>query len=193
MGKQSQLKLERLLVKAEELFVSRGYINVTIDEIALAAGISKVTLYKHFNSKADLFIHTMKTITAKHYDVLESQLTNIKGSVEKLNFLFKYSLEAYEKYPLTFYKDMMETPFIWEKIYSYRKERAVKICKSILKEGISSNEIRNVNIDHTVSLLLCLGESLPKVFPFDDYEESKLFMKSYYDFVKNALIKNKIN
>ncbi|MDR5658859.1 TetR/AcrR family transcriptional regulator [Serpentinicella sp. ANB-PHB4] len=189
MGKQSQLKFKRLLEKAEELFIDRGYSKVTIDQIALAAGISKVTLYKHFNSKEDLFIHIMKNITTKHYDVLQSQLTDIKGSVEKLNFLFKYSLESYKKYPLTFYKDMMETPSIWEKIYNYRKERAIKICKDILKEGINSNEIRELNINHTVSILLCLGESLPKMFPFNDYEESKLFMDSYYNFVNNALIK----
>lgn len=188
MGKQTQLKYKRLLDKAQELFIHRGYNNVTIDEIALAAGISKVTLYKHFNSKEDLFIHIIKDITTKHYDNLEYQLVSIQGYIEKLNFIFKYSLESYKKYPLTFYKDMIGTPFVWEKIYSYRKERAVLLCRKILEEGIKSKEIRQLNVEHTISLLLSLGESLPKMLPFNDYEESKGFMENYYEFIKNALI-----
>ena len=185
---QSELKYKRLLEKSEALFISNGYRNVSIEEIAAAAGISKVTIYKHFNSKEALFMYCVKNIINAHYDVLESELDKRNGSVEKLTYLFEYSLTSYDKYSSAFYKDTMEIPYIWEKIVGYRKKRAIKICEEILKEGIASKELREIDIKYTVKLLLCLGESLPKIYPFDDAKEAKIFMKNYYNFIKYALI-----
>ncbi len=45
----------RLLDAAVEVFARRGYERATIDEIAAEAGLSKGTVYWHFDSKADLF------------------------------------------------------------------------------------------------------------------------------------------
>ena len=48
---------KRLLVldAAAELFIAQGYGAVSMDAIARAAGVSKATLYAHFNSKDQLF------------------------------------------------------------------------------------------------------------------------------------------
>jgi len=40
---------------AKEMFLSRPYTQVVIDEIALAADMSKATLYKYFRSKLDIY------------------------------------------------------------------------------------------------------------------------------------------
>src|SRR5687767_4484147 len=45
----------RLLDAAVEVFARRGYERATIDEVAEAAGLSKGTVYWHFDSKAELF------------------------------------------------------------------------------------------------------------------------------------------
>jgi AcrR family transcriptional regulator len=39
---------------AIELFCSKGYHAVSVDDIASAAGVSRVTFYRHFRSRADL-------------------------------------------------------------------------------------------------------------------------------------------
>lgn len=44
-----------LLTTAEGLFMRRGFASTTMDDIASAAGISKKTLYRLFESKLDLF------------------------------------------------------------------------------------------------------------------------------------------
>ncbi|OEF97161.1 TetR/AcrR family transcriptional regulator [Desulfuribacillus alkaliarsenatis] len=190
MGKQSELKYQRLLQKAEELFIKRGYKNVSIDEIAAYAGISKVTIYKHFDSKEALFIHIVTDITDKHYNLLESNLNSIPSAVDKLHYLFSFSIESHRKYSQAFYQDMMEIPFIWEQIYAYRKNRAIAICEQILEAGILTKELRSLNVKYTISLLLQLGEALPKMYPFDNQAEAELFLESYYDFIKHALMKH---
>lgn len=45
---------EKILNKASELFLNLGFKSVTMDDIATNLGISKKTLYKHFNNKTCL-------------------------------------------------------------------------------------------------------------------------------------------
>ena len=47
---------DELLQAARELFDQRGYDNVTVAEIAGAAGVSVKTLFQHFRSKEDLLL-----------------------------------------------------------------------------------------------------------------------------------------
>jgi AcrR family transcriptional regulator len=46
----------RILKSAEELFLSKRYSSITIDEIAASAGITKRTIYKYFSSKLALYV-----------------------------------------------------------------------------------------------------------------------------------------
>jgi TetR/AcrR family transcriptional regulator, cholesterol catabolism regulator len=47
---------ERIAEEATRLFVTNGYVGVSMREIAQAVGISKAGLYYHFRDKEDLFI-----------------------------------------------------------------------------------------------------------------------------------------
>ncbi|MFV0375389.1 TetR/AcrR family transcriptional regulator [Microbacterium sp.] len=51
---QKELTRKRLLTTALSLFESRGYSATTIDEIATAAGTTRVTFYAHFPSRRDI-------------------------------------------------------------------------------------------------------------------------------------------
>ena len=42
---------EKIVKKAEELFLTLGFKSITMDDIANAMGISKKTIYTHFNNK----------------------------------------------------------------------------------------------------------------------------------------------
>lgn len=44
----------RLLAAAATAFCERGYVPVSIEEIALAAGVSRMTFYRHFGGKAEI-------------------------------------------------------------------------------------------------------------------------------------------
>lgn len=51
---QKETTRRRLLSTALELFQQRGYQATTIDDIAAAAGTTRVTFYAHFESRRDL-------------------------------------------------------------------------------------------------------------------------------------------
>ena len=52
---RTQTKLERIKQAALELFAAHGADRVSMDEIAEKANVSKVTIYKYFGSKEDLY------------------------------------------------------------------------------------------------------------------------------------------
>ena len=65
---QSQIKYNRLMEVSEDLFSKYGYKAVSMDEIADATGISKMTIYRYFSSKDELFINAVNSITDKTYE-----------------------------------------------------------------------------------------------------------------------------
>jgi len=50
---------ERIMEAARELFEQKGFAGTTTREIAMKAGVSEVTLFRHFESKRSLFEETL--------------------------------------------------------------------------------------------------------------------------------------
>ena len=65
---------EKIIKKSEELFLTLGFKNVTMDDIASSMGISKKTIYRHFSNKIEL----VRTVTF-------SVLDYIHQNIEKIN------------------------------------------------------------------------------------------------------------
>jgi AcrR family transcriptional regulator len=57
---------ELILESAGRLFGERGYVHTSLDEIAAAAGVTKPVLYRHFDSKKDLYLALLE----RHRDEL---------------------------------------------------------------------------------------------------------------------------
>lgn len=51
---------EQILVSALELFSEKGYLGATTKDIAARAGVSEVTLFRHFQTKENLFIKVIE-------------------------------------------------------------------------------------------------------------------------------------
>ena len=49
-------KRQRILMAAKSLFLKYGYHGSSMNQIAAEAGVTKLTVYNHFQDKANLFI-----------------------------------------------------------------------------------------------------------------------------------------
>ncbi len=58
-------RYELILAKAVEIVGARGYHNVSMDDIAEAAGVSKALVYQHFQSKDELYLEVLRTYQEK--------------------------------------------------------------------------------------------------------------------------------
>lgn len=70
-----------MLSAAEELFVARAYSDVTIDEIAAAANVTKGAVYHHFSSKEELYL-AMLHEDLSHKRNLFLEAARLSGSCE---------------------------------------------------------------------------------------------------------------
>jgi AcrR family transcriptional regulator len=73
---QKELTRQRLLDTALELFESKGYAATTIDDIAAAAGTTRVTFYAHFPSRRAI----MAALIAQLNLLLERRESSAHGS-----------------------------------------------------------------------------------------------------------------
>jgi len=58
-------KAEAILAGAMQQFMANGYAATSMDQVAIAAGVSKATVYSHFQDKASLFAALIQKMAAK--------------------------------------------------------------------------------------------------------------------------------
>jgi AcrR family transcriptional regulator len=73
----------RIAAVATELFVERGFDDVTIAEVAAAAGVSKVTVFSHFDRKEDLLLDRLPDVIGIVRAALRERADDV-GAVEAI-------------------------------------------------------------------------------------------------------------
>lgn len=61
MGRKTE-KQVMIIYKAREVFLNKGFFNTVMDDIAEAAGMTRRTLYRHFETKEEIAYETMMLI-----------------------------------------------------------------------------------------------------------------------------------
>ncbi len=76
--------LKAILEAAELLFAQKGYQAASIDNIAVAARVSRWLVHYHFHSKEDLFMELVKIIMDSFSERLQTDLTNCSRARTKI-------------------------------------------------------------------------------------------------------------
>ena len=79
-----QGKVGQILTAARELFLNAGYGNTSMDAVAKHAGVSKSTLYAHFENKERLFGAVVGTVRQRLHDALTSVSTTDERDIHKM-------------------------------------------------------------------------------------------------------------
>jgi TetR/AcrR family transcriptional regulator len=118
--REKDLRIENIIEAAKRIFVAKGYLNTTMDEIALEVEISKPTLYQYFKNKDDLYflllIPLMEELERCQI-ILEKKLLQGKYSSGTLfvRDIFRGFYKTYEKDPglFTIFQMVQQTGIIW--------------------------------------------------------------------------------
>ena len=81
---RSTRKRRAILEAAAELFLGHGYLGTTMDEVAARAGVSKQTVYKHFEDKRSLFAEIVTTTVGEASDPVHNEVLSLEdtGDIE---------------------------------------------------------------------------------------------------------------
>ncbi len=77
----------RMLDVAQEIFLTQGYAETTLDRVACEAGVAKKTLYEHFGDKAGLFAAVMQRLRREWTAVLHDiaiEPADLQGALQRV-------------------------------------------------------------------------------------------------------------
>lgn len=105
--REKNQRIQSILDAARIVFSSKGYLKSTMDEIALAAEITKPTIYLYFKTKDDLLLSLMQPLIddiRNRLEIVEEKLLSgkIKDGRGLMMGIFRAFYHGYESLPETF-------------------------------------------------------------------------------------------
>ncbi len=134
---------QKLFDASMQLIGERGPANVTVDEIAAAAGVSKGTVYYNFGSKSEL----IAALLEHGVEMLESRLTPHSPSakaVDDLQEMLGAMLDFFAEYPSfaqLLVSEMWRTPGEWHETLSLLRERLVSVIGGAVERVAQENQV----------------------------------------------------
>ncbi|MED3854302.1 TetR/AcrR family transcriptional regulator [Priestia megaterium] len=147
--KQSR-NTEKILDSTIKVLNESGYSSLTIEAIAIQAGVGKSTIYRWWNSKADLVLDAflMTTDSTFQFDIKKSVRHNFEQQLINLSIVFNTKLG---RSMLAIIVDNRE---IAERFYTSYLSLRRKDATSFLKTAIAKGEIKpDINIDIVLDML----------------------------------------
>jgi TetR/AcrR family transcriptional regulator, regulator of autoinduction and epiphytic fitness len=135
---------EAIVEAAEQLFLKRGFGSVSMDDLAVAAGVARRTLYNQFSSKEEIFREMLLRVSGQLEDAFPSGVET-QGDVEDVLRLIARMILELHKHPeyLGFLRmvvaDSRQFPWIAEEfaaVMDPQTERLVRYLTHLTELGI---------------------------------------------------------
>lgn len=185
---------EKIIHKASELFLTLGFKSVTMDDIASAMGISKKTIYVHFNNKTKLVeavtFHLFDTICSGIDDICENAPNPIE-ELYSIKMFVMHHLKNEQSSPQ--YQLKKYYPQIYDALKYKQFEKMHASVQDSLQQGVETGVFRsNIDVDF-ISRMYFTGMTGIKdnmFFPSEQYQMNYL-MESYLEYHLRAIVSEK--
>ncbi|MBE0433602.1 TetR/AcrR family transcriptional regulator [candidate division WOR-3 bacterium] len=143
---------EKILKNALRLFAAKGFFRTTVEDIALATGVAKGTVYLYFRDKQDLYAAAID----EHFNRALNMLSEVAAASctpgEKMNRIAGELVNHVTRLKTTYmpftYESVNLTGMTLKKIHSVivpKLLQMTEIVSRIISDGIEQNEFRKVN------------------------------------------------
>lgn len=163
---EHEKRKHEILSKSLDLFIDEGYEDVTFQKIADRCGITRTTLYIYFKNKREIFIWSIKELTATLEVKLREIIADEKlSSVDCLDRVLDVILDECEgnkklfKILLVYLIQIQKTGENAGKRISRRVIRLKHLLNVILIRGQESGEIKKAPIKTIIDMIYSLLES----------------------------------
>lgn len=132
------VRRSHLVAVATNLFIEKGFTEVSVSEIADASGMSIGSIYKYIRAKEDLLWLVMDSIYGRLEDMLVTERLETKDPARALKLSFQrllYAVAAVRRGILLMYRAYQHLPKNAQREFMQREQRVVEIFVDILEEG----------------------------------------------------------
>ena len=144
---------EKILKAAGELFTQRGIKEVTIDEIAQKAGVSKGTIYRRIGKK-DKLVETLLEEAAKFfYQTFTSAIQKQTDPIKQLKEVVDTMCDIYENrfisaklVTLHFSKAKKSLGFCERHKHTASAKKSIALLQNLFQKAIKENLIKDIDV-----------------------------------------------
>jgi AcrR family transcriptional regulator len=177
---------ERIISKAREQFFRYGVKSITMDDIARELGISKKTIYQHFEDK-DAIVHQLMVAEMANdiceWDELDGSSDNVIEKIVKSMDIIRQAFA--EINPTAFFDIKKYHPKTWELFQEHKQNFIMESIRKELLQGIEQGFFRaDIKVEILVRMRLEQIEIGfdPQLFPPNKFSiiEVELTMLDHY-------------
>ncbi len=159
---------KRILEAARKLFLERGFEAANLDEVAQRAGVAKGTIYRYFDSKAELYVEVLVWNADAFVERMRHTLDPSLSPQEQVLQTGRFYVRHYAEHPEYFrifwavenQRMIGELPEpLLEVVWDLWK-RGLAIAVEIIENGVKAGAFRPCDPWQTASLLWVLANGL---------------------------------
>ncbi|NJB78715.1 TetR/AcrR family transcriptional regulator [Xanthomonas arboricola] len=146
---------ERILHAARALIAEGGYRNAPVTAVAAAAGVSTGQIYRHFPSKAELFVEVLNAAVQREMTILRAITTTRASAAERLrNAIATFVRRALAGPALAyaFIAEPVESEVDAERIRGRRLFG--EVFRQLLAEGVAAGEFPPQSLDAAAACIV---------------------------------------
>ncbi len=182
---------EKILHKAKELFLNLGFKSVTMDDLAQEMGISKKTIYSHFENKTKLIEETTMHIFWFISNGIDAIVAQKKNPIEELYEIKRFvMLHLKDEKSSPSYQLQKYYPKLWDLLRGKQFEIMQDCVLANVKRGVEQGIYRdNLNIDFVARIYFSGVMSVKdgNMFPSHKFPMSQL-MDNYLEYHLRGIV-----
>lgn len=162
---RAQAKRDAILAAAQELFIQHGFGSTSMDAIAVAANVSKQTLYRYYQHKEALFIATMQHMVFEHTamttfaELRETPMESLPQLEHALLTWAQVVLEHtmrpdYVALVRVLIAEIPRFPSLGPLFFSVLPQEGGSVIKALLESALAHEVISSVDLDAAIQLFV---------------------------------------
>jgi AcrR family transcriptional regulator len=165
---RKQLSRRRILDAAREVFFRDGFMAANLDEVAQKAGVAKGTLYRYFDSKAELYVavlaHNGEIFKQRMHETVSGDAAAADRIRRVSKFYFDHWIRNHDYFQIFWAIENQavigELPLGVVEEVSTLWEECIEIVAGIVAQGVESGEFRDCDSWEVANILWTVANGL---------------------------------
>ncbi len=182
---KSETTVPNLLASARSAFLAKNYADVTMDEIARAAGVTKGALYHHFASKEALYLEMMHADLQEKRDLFRSAVErpgSCRARLSRLTERFldlppeKRDLIRLVRRDINIFKDPLR-----EQLVRAYQAALPKQIEAVLRDGIQEGQLAPADPRLLSWMYVAMVEVMLTRYAAEHFQDEKAKLEAVLD------------
>jgi TetR/AcrR family transcriptional regulator, cholesterol catabolism regulator len=175
---------DNIVLKSRNLFLKYGIKSVAMDDIARELGISKKTLYQHFETKNDLIKSVAEYNLANDIQMVGKIQSTAKDAIDEMFLVASHVIEEIMSIqsPTLIFDLQKYYPEMWQLFEHFQNEQISNHIRQNIERGIKEGLYR-AEVNATIISKIYAGSSLcvidEKMFSQKEFDKVKLFKEFF--------------